>query len=80
MNVCPCAGDPEIVGGDVFTGAPATTALAADDAAVEPTLLVAITTTTSVEPTSAAASVYDDCVAPTTPTQLPPTASQRCHW
>ena len=76
----PTCAVPEIVGSDVFTGAPATTPLAADEAAVEPTLFVAITTTTTVEPTSAAASVYEDCVAPTTSTQLPPAESQRRHW
>jgi hypothetical protein len=56
----PWAVAPLAVGKAVFTGgvaAAVTTAVAAEVAAVEVTLLVAVTTTTRVDPTSAAVSV-----------------------
>ena len=51
---------PEIVGGEVFTGgagAAATTAVCAEPAEPEPAVLVAVTLTRTVEPTSAEVSV-----------------------
>jgi hypothetical protein len=86
-NVCPCTNDPETTGGDTLDGATtgggleaaATRAVGADSADVEPYLLDAVTDTCSVAPTSAAASRYDDTVAPEIATQLFPPESQRCQ-
>jgi hypothetical protein len=53
---CPCCAVPEIVGGAVLTGgvgAGWTTAVGAEVALAEPAEFVAVTTTRTVEPTSA---------------------------
>src|SRR5512132_308969 len=73
VKVCPSTGVPEIVGGDVFTGAasaPVTVAVAAEVAVLEPTEFVAVTVTRIVEPTSADASEYVWSVAPAISLQL----------
>ena len=80
VSVCPCCARPEIAGGAVFAGGTAaTTAVGAEVARVEMSL-VAVTTTTNVEPTSAETSVYVADVAPATSAQEAPVASQRRHW
>ena len=57
-NVSPCCAVPDTTGALEFTGAAtdaaATVAVFADDAAVEPPAFVAVTTTSTVFPTSAA--------------------------
>jgi hypothetical protein len=79
----PCTVDPDTVGGLVFAGADdaaPTTALAADATGPAcPALLVPVTNTTNVEPTSFATSVYVVAVCPASDTQLAPPLSQRCH-
>jgi hypothetical protein len=60
VNVCPCVGVPVIVGADRFTGTGGvvTRAVGADAAAVPgPPMLVAVSWTSMVEPTSAASRV-----------------------
>ena len=54
--------------------------LGAEVADVEPTELVAVTTTRIVRPPSAATSRYLLALAPGISTQAPPEASQRRHW
>jgi hypothetical protein len=54
--------------------------VAADVAESKPEALPAVTTTRSVEPTSALPSRYVDVVAPVTFWQAPPPALHRCHW
>ena len=81
-SVCPSCAVPEIVGGEVFTGAdggPATTPVAADTLVAEPPLFVAVTATRNVAPASAAATVYELAVAAKTSTQPAPDESQRRH-
>ena len=69
-----------MVGGAVFAGGAAeTTDVAAEPAELEPTLLEAVTTTDSVEPTSPEAREYVADVAPTTGAQFAADASHRCH-
>src|ERR671932_2048111 len=83
VSVWPSCALPEMVGGDVFAGAVAaavTTAVCAELALLEPTELVAVTVTRSVEPTSAFATRYVCWVAPAMLVQLPPALSQRRHW
>jgi hypothetical protein len=64
----------------VFAGASAaTTALGADVALLEPAAFEAVTTTSSVVPTSPGANWYVDPVAPETFAQLFPDWSQLCH-
>ena len=64
----PSFAEPEIVGTAVFAGASAATIpVAAETAEPVPALLVAVTETTSVEPTSAGVAVYVDAVAPRQP-------------
>ena len=53
----PCIAVPLTAGKAVFTGGAVTTAVAADVAGVELTLFIPVTTTRSVDPTSAAANV-----------------------
>ena len=59
-------------------GAESTTAVAPDVDAAEPSAFVALTTTTSVEPTSSAATSYVVPVAPAMSAHAG-VASQRCH-
>ena len=81
VSVCPCCAAPEVTGGAVFVGGiPATTGVGADSAVLEPAPFVAITSTTSVDPTSAETSVYADAVAPAMFEQLVPPLVQRRHW
>src|ERR671933_411152 len=83
VSVCPSCGLPEMVGGDVFAGAVAaavTTTVWAEPALLEPTELVAVTVTRSVEPTSAFATGYVCWVAEAMLLQLAPALSQRRHW
>jgi RecB family exonuclease len=75
-----------IVGRVVGTGAPrgATTSVAFEAALALPSLLVAVTRTRIVEPTSAAARVYVFVVAPAITAQFeaspePPSFGQRRH-
>ena len=60
VNVCPSTGEPLIVGGELFDGglvAGCTTPVAAEETGpAEPELLLALTATTIVEPTSAGVS------------------------
>jgi hypothetical protein len=56
-----------------------TTPVAAEEADDEPALFDAVTTTRTVEPTSADTSVYVLPVAPPMSTQLAPAESQRRH-
>ena len=82
VNTCPACAVPEIDGGELFTGgagAAATTAVCAEPAEPEPAVLVALTLTRAVEPTSAELSVYVWVAAPTMSTQLAPALSQRRH-
>jgi hypothetical protein len=74
---------PLIDGGDVFDGATAaavTTPVAAEEADDEPALFDAVTSTRTVEPTSADANVYVCALAPAISAQLAPAESQRRHW
>ena len=61
VNVCPSTAEPLIVGGELFDGglvAGCTTAVAFEGTGpAEPELLLAVTVTTIVEPTSALARV-----------------------
>ena len=69
-------------GGELFTGgagAAATTAVCAEPAEPEPTVLVALMLTRTVEPTSAEASVYVWPVALAMSAQFAPALSQRRH-
>jgi hypothetical protein len=66
----------------VFTGGVpgcGTTAVAAELAELDPDRFVPVTTTTSVEPISLLATVYDDEVAPTIGAQFTPFELQSCH-
>ena len=60
VNSCPSTGEPLIVGGELFAGglvAGCTTAVAFEETGpAEPELLLALTATTMVEPTSAVTS------------------------
>src|SRR5712692_8473752 len=84
VSVSPTAAVPEIVGRLLFTGAvaSATTPEPFVPADALPSAFVAVTTASSVWPTSSFCTVYDWDVAPTIGTQFcrSPVASQRCHW
>ena len=84
VNICPSTGEPLIVGGELFDGglvAGCTTPVAAEKTGpAEPELLLALTATTIVEPTSADASRYVEEAAPRIGLQLAPLLSQRSHW
>jgi hypothetical protein len=70
-----------IDGATTFAGGTAVTGPTTPELAVaEPTEFVAVTTTRSVEPTSAADAAYEEPVAPATSEQPEPVESQRCHW
>jgi hypothetical protein len=72
---------PLIVGGEVFVGATAVTALAGADAAVvDPLLLVAVTAKRKVKPMSAVPGEYVIAVEPLMALQFDPPESQRSHW
>jgi hypothetical protein len=82
VSVCPLTALPDTTGGDVLAGgagAETTTGVAAESAELDETVLVAVTRTRIVEPTSTATSVYDDSVAPGMSTQPAPPVSQRRH-
>ena len=74
-------GVPEIAGRTVLAGLPpaTTTAVAADVAVVDPSLLVAVTRNRTVCPSSAAVNWYCVPSAPLIVSQLPPLAAQRSH-
>jgi hypothetical protein len=57
-----------------------TSAVAADEAVVEPAELLAVRETRMVDPTSPKPRRYVLLVAPTTDAQDAPLESQRCHW
>jgi hypothetical protein len=58
----------------------ATTLVGAEPAELDPEAFVPVTATTSVNPTSVAATVYDDEVAPPIGVQFWPFVSQSFHW
>jgi hypothetical protein len=60
-------------------GAAVTTAVAAEDAVVEPAESLAVTETRIVDPTSNDARRYVVPLAPAIDEQEPPPESQRCH-
>lgn len=68
---------PENVTDDGELAAAATAAVGADVAVADPKLLVAVTLTSRVEPTSALWAVYVEKVAPDIKAQP---AEQRSHW
>src|SRR3954470_436304 len=81
VSVWPWTVRPVTTGSAVFTGGARTTTAERPVLAVaEATRFVAVTTAFSVDPTSAAPSVYDEAVAPLTVVQAEPPAEQRCHW
>jgi hypothetical protein len=57
-----------------------TTCVAADTAAAEPFLLLAVTSTRSVWPASPEETVYDEPFAPGIGPQFAPAVSQPSHW
>jgi hypothetical protein len=69
-----------MLGSAVFTGGELTAAVACELAVVAPWVLVAVTCTTIVEPTSEEASVYVEAVAPEIAVQFAPFESQSSHW
>src|SRR5215211_2458205 len=80
VNVCSSCAVPPIVGNAVLTGAaPATTAVAAEVALLEPAVLLAVTATRRVRPTSALVSAYVVLVAPAMSVHPLPALSQRRH-
>ena len=78
LNVCVCMLGGEGAGGG-GAGAEATTAVGGDGALADPAEFDAVTTATSVEPTSADPAPYDDEVAPAIAAQFAPVESQRFH-
>jgi hypothetical protein len=83
VSVWPTCGVPEIVGGDVLTGADwdaVTVAVWLETAVLEPPPFEAVTATRIVEPTSADVSAYVCAVAPAISEQVDPDASHRRHW
>jgi hypothetical protein len=83
LSVCPSCAEPDTDGNTVFAGAVAaavTTPVAADEADDDPALFDAVTSTRTVEPTSADANVYVLPVAGAMSEQFPPPVSQRRHW
>src|SRR5437764_1264364 len=58
----------------------AVTAVGSEAAVLEPLAPIAVTVTRSVDPMSAAATVYCSAVAPVTAAQPAPRGSQRSHW
>ena len=73
---------PEMVGGEVFAGAPddETTPLKIEFAVDWPSAFVAVTTARSRWSTSVEAGVYVLLVAPEMSAQPDPSEAQRCHW
>src|SRR5262245_60629001 len=69
--------ETSVGGGDGFGF---TTAVAAETAVFEPSLLDALTRTRSVSPTSADVTTRVFVSAPMIAEQLPPLVSQRSHW
>ena len=80
-SVLPSRAVPVIVGGVLSAGATAAIApLAADAAEALPAAFVAVTSTRTVAPTSAAVRSRVCAVEPAMSEQFAPPASQRCHW
>jgi len=82
VSTWPTAAVPVIAGSVAFAGATTTagtTAVAAEVPVAVPALLVAVSTTRSVCPTSPATTAYVVPVWPATATQLAPAASHCCH-
>src|SRR4051812_31587478 len=67
------------VGAGSTGGAALTTADRSDATRVEPPASVAVTTTRTLKPTSAASSTYCASTAPAMSTQVPPSPVHRCH-
>ena len=63
----------------MICGGDATTGVAGDVAVDEPSLFVARTATSRVEPRSSAETMYAEASAPAISAQAD-AASQRCHW
>src|SRR5579871_3372633 len=61
-------------------GAEVTTAVGLELAEAEPAPFDAVTTTSTVEPTSLETSVYVDAVAPAIGVQVVAVELQSCHW
>src|SRR5689334_21345747 len=81
VRVSPSRAVPAICGAVALTGgAAATLAVCVVAAGVEPAAFVAVTTTRSVCPASAAVSVYAVFRAPEMSVQLVPLVSHRRHW
>ena len=82
VSVWPEAAVPAIVGRVVAAGGGGgdTTAVRSEAAVLEPLAPIAVTVTRSVDPMSAAATVYCSAVAPVTAAQPAPRGSQRSHW
>src|SRR4051794_18495009 len=79
VSVWPLRAVPEIVGGELLTGAvdgATTDAVWFEVAVAVPTEFLAVTTTRRVLPTSPAATVYVVAVSPAMSTHVAP---QRCH-
>jgi hypothetical protein len=78
--VLPTTGDPEIVGGFELTGDPLgveTISVSFESAVLEPLAFVAVTRKRTVDPMSAAVSVYRSLVAPAMDAHVAPFSSQR---
>ena len=86
ISVCPTIPEPLIVGGAdddgaVAGGAPETTAgVATEDEVVDPTVLLAVTLTTTRDPTAEDGTTKVEAVAPETGEHDAPPASQLFHW
>src|SRR6185436_6138498 len=87
-SVSPTTAAPTIDGGTTADGGKtgaatgagaATVAVAADVEDAVPSALVAVTTTSSVEPTSSLDGVYSAAVSPARSAHAAAVASQRCH-
>jgi hypothetical protein len=79
--VSPCCAVPEIAGAaELLGGSGVTTAVADEGAVALPPEFVAVTTTSTVWPTSLEAATYVLAVAPEMSAQLPPDELQSCHW
>src|SRR5471032_3211259 len=88
VSVSPSAALPATVGGTTAAGATkiwageggaTTTGVGVEAEVAEPSPLVAVTATTSVEPRSSAETTYAEVSAPAMSAQAA-AASQRCHW
>jgi len=83
VTVCPTWGKPPTAGRDVLTGGAGetvTVAVGAEEAAVDPPALVAVTVAASVVSTSLLVTVCVLLVAPGRSVQPAPLELQRRHW